>query len=498
LNSSRRRFLSAALVGLTRKAEIPIAGGFVNDSFATGHRLRDRTPFAAPKRTVKIPVVIVGAGIAGLSAAWRLQKKAFTDFVVLEMEKEAGGNARWGENEITAYPWAAHYLPVPNRKNHLVRELCEDLGLLRDGLWEERYLCFSPQERLFLHGRWQEGLEPQIAATPRDREQYRRFEQRVAEFRGTGQFTIPLEAGARPSALDRLSMTEWMRSERFDSAYLNWYVDYACRDDYGMLAAHTSAWAGIHYFASREPEEKGPLTWPEGNGWIARRLVAKLGRFLRVAAPVHRIVRGKRNIRVAAGETEYLCTAVIFAAPSFLAPYVIEGFPPLSRFEYAPWLTANLVLDRLPRERGSEPAWDNVIFDSPSLGYVVATHQSLRTWIDKTVWTFYWALAEHSPSKARHLLLEKDWAWWKEAILADLARAHPDIRECVSRIDMMRLGHAMVRPGVGFLFSDERIRMARLSGNILFANSDLSGLSLFEEAQYRGVQAADRSLTLVG
>src|SRR5690349_7525893 len=166
-----------------------------------GHRLRDRTPFAAPKRTVKIPVVIVGAGIAGLSAAWRLEKKGFNEFVVLEMEKEAGGNARWGENEITAYPWAAHYLPVPNRKNHLVRELCEELGLLRDGLWEERYLCFSPQERLFLHGRWQEGLEPQIAATAGDREQYRRFEQRLAEFRGTGQFTIPLETGARPSAL---------------------------------------------------------------------------------------------------------------------------------------------------------------------------------------------------------------------------------------------------------------------------------------------------------
>ena len=52
---------------------------------------------------------------------------------------------------------------------------------------------------------------------------------------------------------------------------MNWYMNYACRDDYGALAKDTSAWAGIHYFSSREAEEKGPLTWPEGNGWITRR-----------------------------------------------------------------------------------------------------------------------------------------------------------------------------------------------------------------------------------
>ena len=37
---------------------------------------------------------------------------------------------------------------------------------------------------------------------------------------------------------------------------------------------------------------------------------------------------------------------MIYAAPSFLAPYLIEGFAPLPRFEYSPWLTANLTVDR--------------------------------------------------------------------------------------------------------------------------------------------------------
>ena len=62
--SSRRRFLSAALIGLTAKAERRIAGGFVNDSYATGHRIRDRAKFATPSRSEKFPIVIVGGVLA--------------------------------------------------------------------------------------------------------------------------------------------------------------------------------------------------------------------------------------------------------------------------------------------------------------------------------------------------------------------------------------------------------------------------------------------------
>jgi len=488
----RRRFLRAALAGLIPKADRPVAGSFVFESHEAGHRLRDRAAFRTPSRVVKVPLVIVGGGVAGLAAAWRLDKRGFRDFALLEMERQAGGNSRWGENEISAYPWGAHYVPVPSKKAALVRELFEELGVLVDGRWEERHLCHAPQERLFLHGRWQEGIEPMLAATAVDLEQYRRFHDRVGTFRDTGQFTVPMESGARPSELDRISMADWLRRERLDSEYLNWYVNYACRDDYGAQTGEVSAWAGIHYFASRDPEEKGPLTWAEGNGWIVRRLLAKLGRYVTTGAVVHRIARAGRRWRVLTETTEYQCDVVIFAAPTFLAPYLVEDAPPVGGFQYSPWLVANLTLDRLPAERGAEPAWDNVIYNSPALGYVVATHQSVRSRIDRTVWTYYWAVGD------RRLLLDRDWGYWKEAILNDLARAHPDIRACVARIDLLRMGHAMIRPAVGFLFGPDRRRLAEASGGLFYANSDLSGLSLFEEALYRGVRAADRTMGMLG
>ncbi len=62
----------------------------------------------------------------------------------------------------------------------------------------------------------------------------------------------------------------------------------------------------------------------------------------------------------------------------------------------------------------------------------------------------------------------------------------------------MRMGHAMARPKVGAIFSAERRTLIKARGRIRFANSDLSGFSIFEEAQYRGIRAADRVLRDLG
>ena len=504
MSSTRRDFLksaSAALIGMSIKTDRRIAGGWVNENFSAGHAIRDHLAAPPPTRKERCTVVIVGGGIAGLSAAWRFHKHGFRDFVLLEMNDAAGGNARSGENEVSAYPWAAHYVPVPGTKAVYVRELFEDLGVLQNGTWNDRYLCFAPQERLFTYGKWQDGIEPAVGLTQADREQFTRFEELIKEHRASGAFTIPMELGLteKSGALDQLSFSSWLQQHKFSSDQLLWYMNYCCRDDFGALASETSAWAGIHYFASREPEEKGPITWPEGNGWITKRLLEMVGSHVRTNQSVRRVYADHSKYKVVTSDTEYTCDAVVFAAPTFIAPYVIEGFAPLTDFEYSPWLTANLTLDRAPRGASTEErAWDNVVMHSPTLGYVDATHQTLRSHVERTVWTFYWALAEGPAADNRRKLLKMDWRYWKEAILSDLERVHPDIRQCVSRIDLMRMGHAMARPKPGAIFHSQRRRLAGQNGRLLFANSDLSGFSIFEEAQYRGVRAAESLLHTLG
>ena len=164
---TRRTVLAGApaLLGLRRKTDRPIAGGFVNDSFPLGHRLRDRVPFAAPQRQVKIPIVIVGGGMAGLSAAWHLDKRGFRDFVLLEMEQQTGGNSRWGQNDVSRFPWAAHYVPVPAKGESLARELFEELGVFRDGVWDDReFLLVPPGRRIIAH--YNSGIIAAEEATP--------------------------------------------------------------------------------------------------------------------------------------------------------------------------------------------------------------------------------------------------------------------------------------------------------------------------------------------
>lgn len=489
-------FTSApALLGLTRKGGSRISGSFVNDSSAMGHQLRDRASWPTPRILRRVPVVIVGGGIAGLSAAWQLERNGFHDFVLLELEHEVGGNARGGENEVSRFPWAAHYVPVPGPRAVLARELFAELGIFDGTQWDERTTCFAPHERLFVHGEWQPGLEAELSSSPTGRDEMRRFEERIAAARTSGEFTIPMALGARhDSPLDRISFAEWLAREGLRSPAMRWYADYATRDDYGALARDTSAWAGVHYFASREPGDGGVLTWPEGNAWIARRVAAKLARYITTDAAVHAVAPHDRGWLVRAGDQEIRCEEVIFAAPSFVAPYVVEGMP-APGFTYSPWLVANLTLAQWPQERGVAPAWDNVLRNAGGLGYVVATHQSLRTRTDgPTVWTYYHALAQGAPADVRHALAAARWEDWLERILHELEQAHPDIRRCVTHVDMMCFGHAMVRPTVHFLSDAARMTTEWAPRGIHLANSDLSGLSLFEEAQFRGVAAANMVL----
>lgn len=470
-----------------------MAGGFAEDDGAAGHRLRDGAAPGPVRERHRVPLVIVGGGIAGLSAAWWCERQGFHDYVLLELSAEVGGNARSGSNAVSVYPWGAHYVPVPGAHATLARALFEDLGVLHNGIWDERTLCMSPQERLFWRGEWHEGFESFLGDTRADRAEWQRFQERLAALRATGEFTIPVARG-RPatSALDTLSLTQWLDREGFHSRALRWYADYAVRDDYGTAAREASAWAGLHYFVAREGDEKGPLTWPAGNGWIVQRLMERVGARVRSGSPVLRVSprRGERGVVVRTDDAEFTADACVWAAPVFVAARVVEGFGPPPQVTSAPWLVANLTLAEWPAERGSAPAWDNTLVDSTGLGYVNATHQRLTRQDGPTVWTYYHALTRGGAQDARRALRAMSWPAACELVLADLELAHPNVRQVVTRIDVRRYAHAMVRPEPGFLSAAWRRALLASRGPVWYGHADLSGLSLFEEAQDQGVRAA--------
>ena len=163
--------------------------------------------------------------------------------------------------------------------------------------------------------------------------------------------------------------------------------------------------------------------------------------------------------------------------------------------EHAPWLVANLTLAGLPQDNGHSPlAWDNVLYDSPGLGYVVATHQHLRQHEPATVITYYQALSHTTPKLARQQLLNTSHAGWRQQILQTLAAPHPQLAQQLQRLDIWRWGHAMARPTPGLISSSALAALQSDHHQVQLAHADLSGFSLFEEAQYWGVRAAEQAL----
>ena len=113
--------------------------------------------------------------------------------------------------------------------------------------------------------------------------------------------------------------------------------------------------------------------------------------------------------------------------------------------------------------------------------------------------TYYRALHDVTPAEGRRLLLETPREVWVEGILAEMERVHPDIRKLTTRLDVFRHGHPMRRPLPGSLWHGQRQKMADFqTPRIKLAHADLSGFSLFEEAQYRGVVAAERVMVSSG
>jgi predicted NAD/FAD-dependent oxidoreductase len=516
--------MAAGLAGCERPtAQPPLPPcRWVGPDPARGHRLRSADALPAPALTRRARVLVLGAGIAGLAALRRLHHDGVTDSWALELHDLSGGNSQGHTLAGMACPLGAHYLPVPGPQAEAVQALLLDLGLLSRtvrGLEpDERHLCHAPQERLFIDGAWQDGLLPSADDRPATLAQYRRFAQRVQDASVTLGFSMPtLHSPWTPghATLDAQPFATWLAREQLTDERLLGYLDYCCRDDYGAGLAQVSAWAGLHYFASRhgfhapgdaEAEREPVFTWPQGNAFLVQAMAEPLREHVLTGRTALRVQEVRHGVDIlvwdeAAQRVErWQAERVIVALPLFVAARLLADWAdPLRaaldltarRQPHAPWLVANLhlrepLLDRL----GAPPAWDSVRFTpagtSTALGYVDAMHQNWRPHPGPTVLTMYHAL----PVSQRAALLSDSAAAWGAKVLAELALLHPDAPFKIEAIDLARWGHAMSIPAPGVRGADGLRALRSARGRIRFAHSDLAGYSVFEEALTLGHEAA--------
>ncbi|MGK5041703.1 NAD(P)-binding protein [Janthinobacterium sp. GB1R12] len=487
--------------------------------------LREGTALPPPSRTLSTDVAILGSGIAGLTAAWRLNKLGHGDFLMID-GPQPYGNAAGGHFGDLAYPTGGHYLPLPSPESTHVREILFDLGIIeRDPqaekpYYDERYILHAPEERLLFNGHWQDGFIPTEGVSPAELAQHERFFAEVRRLRqahgndGKRVFVFPtVESSQDPAwqALDTITLKQWMEREGYTSPTLHWYLNYCCRDDYGTRYDQVSAWAGLHYYCSRWGQAANAgngawLTWPGGMQPVATAM-EQASKVRRHAGTVVSVTTTKQGVEALCLELvdgqprTYLVKArkAICAMPLYVAARVVKNIADYG-FDakrdtpaYAPWLVANFLLKRFPEELPHAPlCWDNVVYQEPGLGYVVSTHQDIRVRPpEKTVFSAYVALSDRTPQQARKWL---DTASPEELLAlasVDLKTAYGrDFASCVERVDITVRGHAMAAPLPGFRSNAGLKALREHDGAILFAHADLSGFSVFEEAAWWGDRAA--------
>ena len=530
---SRKKFLSwtagaylGSLMPWSCRQRKSIGGSIIGASSQVGHKLLSQIS-GSPVEEQRVNIVIIGGGVSGLSAGYFLQKGGENNFVLLDLEDEAGGNARCGSNQLSAFPWGAHYVPLPNNDLAEYLEFLTSINVITGSneaglpMYNEAYLCFDPSERLYINGRWQEGLVPHFGVPENEVKQIAQFLEAMHHFRqakgsdGKDAFAIPIDNSSTDSQyinLDTLTMKNWLLSRGWTSSYLHQYVKYCCRDDFGTRHEEISAWMGIHYFAARKgrsgnAEHDDVLTWPEGNGFLVNKMIEKMRPQIKTGCLATRVQlesAGLVHVDYYDVKTSSLKRLIadqcLLATPQFVTARLLQDQIRVADvqkyFDYTPWVVANFSVRSIAERSGAPPAWDNVIHNSESLGYVCASHQLLQQHPKRENLTFYLPLTNGRGSEQRKIAQARTHSQWTAMVIDELKKIHPDIDDCIEKMDIMIWGHAMAKPLPGLIKGSTRAELSKpIENRIFFAHTDLAGASIFEEGFYQGLKISQQLLT---
>lgn len=509
---------------------LPFAGQFVGESYAIGHLYKDgKLKIDGVTEDQHIyDVVIAGGGVSGLSTAWTLSRAGKNNYLLLEKEATFGGHCLGGIDAGLTYCLGAHYGWYPEPHMKYLIALYADCGVI-SSIDADGYPVIKPQflldpdhlNNLYVNGQWLPDDWPWDIASDADNKAYTSFMDEVGRLNrwrdklGRPAFGFPLSTiSQHPEirGLDNISMATYLQQKGYRSKLLDWHINSWMIDEYGTPMDRLSAWAGLQYFREINfpAAQKGRadmLSWPQGLAYMTTQMAAHMP-----------AANGRQGVFVLRMEnddglvkTTYYDTKTeklikvrsrhgVFAIPKNQVYHLIPRLKQSGRVEfndlvYSPWLVAGIHLRRLPDYGSGEIKWENTIFESWTMGYINNHYQERpkRRADQPHVITMYVCFPE-DPQQARQKMLHTDWQTWAFAIVKELERAHPDIRPLISKIDIVKWGHAMRQTLPGQVFGPGRMQMLQPFGNILFGHVDVCGIPVFEETVYRGIEVAEKIL----
>jgi protoporphyrinogen/coproporphyrinogen III oxidase len=425
------------------------------------HQVRDGKVFTRPPASAKHDIVIVGGGISGLTAAYRLQHR---DVLLLEKEPHWGGNAYAMEFEGSVYGTGSAFIWSDSEAYKFVKEI----GL-------EMLPVNSPDASIingdFVPDTWGDGLN-KLPYPPFTRDSFKKFKREMmgidVEKRGAELFNIPF--------------SNFMKL--YAGEIKQWWDCYG-PSNWGATSDETAAGIAISELQDMVQQSRADnrYTWPGGIGAVSNKLVdllkPKYADRMQTGATIVAIVPGKDDVEVTYTSEQDLKTVtaktVIMATPKFITRRLVEGIPQkqseaMHQIRYAPYCVVNLIFDKPVFNRGYD-TWcpGNAFTDIVVADWVIRKKPGYQQ--KHNILSCYTPMKEEQ----RALLLTDAGAGKIAAdVLRDFQKLAPGTNVDPVEVHIYRRGHPMYMTTPG-LYTRVQPLARQSMDRVFFANTDSEG-----------------------
>ena len=465
----------------------------VHSDADTGHLLMKSKSFEKG-RTISLETLIVGGGVAGISAAYHLKNR---DFVLCELSDQLGGSASAFTYEGSRFSQGALYdFSYPENYGQEVLGMLEELKIIDYQPWKNNW-NFTDQEHIILNRRKNRvyaggGYRNEVISEGILKDN---FFEHISSFQGK----MPLPSRLIDNnfrTLNQVSFLDYL-TEKFEltDRFLA-EVDYHMRDDYGADCSSVSALAGIHYYACRpyNTEVVELFSPKEGNFYFIRKMAETLpGEQLLTQHLVKKITEDQGGFSVEVIDIRnslihiFKTKKIIYAGQKHALKYIYpQGYAHFSDNISAPWMVLNIVT------KGDLPMpayWQNEILgeDPTFLGFVDSAAQHGGPKDGERIFTAFYCLP---PTARNDLVMVNRQQDQIAATTVDHLSDYfgTDIKDSVQKVFIKVRGHAMPIPGPGYLLNDKNLLTQ--NKNLVYAGVDNGRLPLLFEAIDSGIEAS--------
>jgi oxygen-dependent protoporphyrinogen oxidase len=447
------------------------------------HQVRDKgnQVFTRPPVTARHDIIIVGGGVSGLAAAYKLRHH---DVLLLEKEPHWGGNAYAMEYEGSTYGTGSAFL---YKDDEYAFGLAKEIGL--------NPLPIDSSDASIIRGElvpdtWGDGLN-KLPYPPLVREAFKKFKKEI----------LAIDVEQRGRELFNLPFSSFMKL--YPAEIKEWWDCYG-PSNYGATSDDAAAAVGIGELQSmaRESRADDRYTWPGGLGAISRKLAEILqpqyGDRMRTGATTVAVANNKEDAQVTfmeAGELKTVAAkTVIMATPKFITRRIVDGLPDkqddaMHQIRYIPYAVVNLIFDKPVFNLGYD-TWcpGNTFTDIVVADWVVRHESGYRQKFN--ILSCYTPMREEDRSS---LLNENGARRVAANVLRDFQKLMPGLDVDPIEVHIYRRGHPLYMSTPG-LYTDVQPLVRRPLDRVFFANTDSEGP---ESTLNEGILAAQRAVKQV-